>query len=328
VERQGLGADGVSDRTITLIEPDGSTLDVTLVTAGRRAGLPSATFDLDSVAWERVESNGLLHADPSRSRSAGRPFDPNKRVEVEAVLDPIAAVDGADDLLDRLLGASIGDPLLSTEAWWALSATQEVDLGREMATRGMLQEGIAFEHPIWLQDASGSVGLEEAWARAMELGERLDTDSDTPLLEIVETMFTEADWQVDRPNPDATVLHAPVTSEAGDFDLFVSTDEERHTMTVYAFVAKDIPEARVPDVLELAARLNGTIPVGSFEVTLEGGLSFKVGIDVTGDHLTSSLARNLVGIALIKGERVLPILRAVLDDDKDVADAALSFRSE
>lgn len=308
---------------MSLIEPDGSTLPVVVVTAGRRAGLPSATFELDHRAWERVESTGLLHTDPSRSRGAGRPFDPAKRIEVEAVLDPIAAVDGADALLDRLLDARPGDPLLSTEAWWVLSATQEVE---HPAARGAtLQEGIAFEHPMWLQDAGGSVGLEEAWARAMELGERLDDDSDTPLLDVVESMFADADWAIDRPNPDATVLHAPVKSENGDFDLYVRTDEDRHLVTVYAAVDTAIPPERVPEVLELAARLNGMIPVGSFDVAIDGGVSFKVGIDVTGDHLTTSLARNLVGLALVKGERMLPILRAVLDGERSVADAALSF---
>lgn len=315
----------MSDRSITLLEPDGSPLAVTLVTAGRRAGLPSATFELDAKTWERVESTGLLHADPSRSRAGGRPFDPARRIEVEAVLDPIAAIDGTDALLDRMLGALPGDPLLSTEAWWALSATQEIDLPPDLAGRGTIQEGIAFEHPVWLQDASGSVGLEEAWERAMELGELIDGTSDTPLLDAVETMFHDADFHIERPNPDATVLHAPVKSESGDFDLFVSTNEERHTVTVYAILDGTIPLDRMPDVLELAARLTGVLPVGSFEPSLDGGLSFKVGLDVTGDHLSTALARNLVSVALVQAERARPLLQAVIAGERSPEDAAGSF---
>jgi hypothetical protein len=327
VERLRVGGVGVTrrSRSIELHEPDGGKLKVTVLSAGRRAGLPSATFELDSKAWERVESDGLLHADPSRGRSAGRPFDPAKHVEIEAVLDPIAAVDGADALLDRLLHAKKGDPLLSTEAWWALSATQEVELPSELASTGALHEGIAYEHPVWLQDAGGSVGLEEAWERAMDLAERLEQESAEPLLEVVATMFRDADWHVERPNPDATVLLAPVRSESGALDLYVSTDEQRHTMTIFAVLDTAIPSERMTSVLELAALLNGKLAVGSFEPSLEGGLSFKVGIDVTGDHLTTALARNLVGGALISGERALPLLRAVLAGERSAADAALLF---
>src|SRR3954453_20567490 len=150
----------MTDQTISLVEPDGSTLDVVLVSAGTRAGLPSATFELANDAWERVEAHGLLHVDPARSRGGSRSFDPAKSVQVEAVLDPVAAIDGVDALADRLRLASAGDALLSTEAWWTLSATQEVDLPGDLRGSGTLHEGIAYEHPSWLSDPAGSVGLE------------------------------------------------------------------------------------------------------------------------------------------------------------------------
>jgi hypothetical protein len=295
----------LSDRSITMHEPDGTTLDVVLVTAGTRAGLPSATFDLDFGAWDRVESHGLLHADPARSRSSGsRPFDPNKTVQVEAVRDPVAAIDGVDALADRLRSAEPGDPLLCTEAWWSLSATQEVDLPGDLKGTGMLHEGISYEHPTWLQDASGSVGLEEAWHRAMELQDRIDGTSDAPMLEIVLDLFAEQDWQVDRPNPEATIVHAGVSSDAGDFDLYVRTDEAKHCITVISALLHDVPTERIPEVHELAARLNVRCPVGSFEVDADTGLlSFKSGIDLTGDLLSASLARALIGVVLIAAER-------------------------
>ncbi|HVM53104.1 MAG TPA: YbjN domain-containing protein [Acidimicrobiales bacterium] len=294
----------MADRTISLVEPEGSTLDVGLVTAGSRAGLPSATFELDAAGWERVESEGLLHADPARRRSGARPFDPLKPVIVEAVLDPVAAIEGVDALADRLLTARLGDPLLSSEAWWALSATQEVDLPGELGSTGTLHEGISFEHPRWLQDAAGSVGLEEAWQRAMDLQDRLDEADRTPLLDRVVALFEEQEWSIDRPNPDATIVHAGVASDAGDFNLYVRTDEERHLVTAFAVLEQPGSEAQVPAVFELASRLNEKCPVGSYEVDHENGLlSFKAGIDVTGDELSDALARRLIGTVLIAGER-------------------------
>ena len=236
----------MTDRTITLAEPDGTTLDVVLLSAGSRAGLPSATFELDFGAWDRVESNGLLHADPARSRSGSRPFDPGKSVQIEAVLDPVAAIDGVDALADRLVSARPGDPLLSTEAWWSLSATQEVDLPGELARSGSLHEGISYEHPVWLRDAAGSVGLEEAWQRAMELQDRIDTES--PLLDLVVDLFEEQEWEIDRPTEEATVVHAGVASDAGDFDLYVRTDEHRHSRLWHVTLSVSGPRTPLPEV--------------------------------------------------------------------------------
>ncbi len=299
-----MGHPRLTDRSISLVEPDGSTLDVVLVTAGTRAGLPSATFELDYGAWERVESHGLLHADPARSRSGARPFDPGKTVQIDAVVDPVAAIDGVDALADRLLSAGPTDPLLSTDAWWALSVTQEIDLPGELKGTGTLHEGIAYEHPAWLQDASGSVGLEEAWQRAMDLQDRLDRAADSAMLDVVIELFAEQDWQIDRPNPEEPIVHAAVASDAGDFDLYVRVDEDKHVITAFSVLLHDVPPDRVAAVHELAARMNVKSTVGSYEVDADTGLlSFKSGIDLTGDQLTPALVRALIGRVLIGGER-------------------------
>lgn len=303
----------MNGRTIALVEPDGALLDAVLVTAGTRAGLPSATFELDAAAWDRVESHGLLHADPARSRSASRPFDPTRSVQIEAVLDPMAALDGVDALADRLLTAAPADPLLSTEAWWALSATQEVELAGDLRGSGTLHEGIAYEHPSWLRDAAGSVGLDEAWQRAMELQERLDAESDTPMLDTVAELFREQEWDIDRPDPDATIVHAEVASDAGDFHLYVRTDEARHHLTAFAVLDQPRSPDCAPLVLELAARLNTKAAVGSYEADPDTGLlSFKASVDVTGDRLSDALARQVIGTALIGGERANALYRDVL----------------
>lgn len=314
----------MADRTISLIDPEGATLDVLLVTAGSRAGLPSATFEVDFGMWDRVESNGLLHVDPARGRGASRPFDPARSVQIEAVLDPVAAIDGVDALADRLLSAGIGDALLSTEAWWALSATQEIDLPGDLRGTGSLHEGIAFEHPMWLRDAGGSVGLEEAWQRAMDMADRID--SDTPMLDLLVELFEEQEWEVDRPSDEATVIHAGVASDAGDFELYVRTDEQRHHVTAMAVIDVEGSEAHAAAACELAARLNTKSPVGSYEADADSGLlAFKVAIDVTGDRLSSALARSLIGNALIGGERANALYRSVLRGEITPADAAIQL---
>jgi hypothetical protein len=307
---------------LTLIDSEGTPLDVVLVTAGTRAGLPSATFEVDAKTWERVESEGLLHVDPARSRGASRPFDDVKPVQIDAVLDPVAAIDGADDLARRLIAASDTDPLRSTEAWWTLSATQEVDLPSELHGRGTLHEGVAFEHPSWLQDSGGSVGLEEAWKRALE--ETDVHDGPEPMLTLIREVFDEHGWVIERPREEATVLHAPVEASPQQFDLYVRTDEPRHIVTAYAVLATNVDADRIPLVHELAARLNGAVALGSYEVNADDGvLSFKSAIDVTGDELSTALVRQLIGAVLTGGERALQAYLDVVSGAASPADAAL-----
>ena len=212
---------------------------------------------------------------------------------------------------------------MSTEAWWALSATQEVELPADLHGTGSLHEGISYEHPSWLQDAAGSVGLEEAWTRAMELGELLDGASDTPLLDLVGAVFNDQGWVIEQPDPEVTILHATVASDHGDFDLYVRTDEHQHHVTAFSVLPLDVPADRVGAVLELAARLNGGVAVGSYEGNPDTGLlAFKSGIDVSGDRLSVALVRQLVGNVLVAGERAMPLHREVVEGRTTPFDAA------
>jgi hypothetical protein len=310
---------------LTLRDPEGRVVDVRLLAAGTRAGLPSATFVVDLATWERIDAEGLLHADPTRRRTPSRPWDPAKPVEVEAVLDPVAAIDGADDLAGRLLDADPGDALRSTEAWWALSATQEVDLPPDLAGTGSLSEGVSFAHPTWLQDA-GSVGLEEAWQRALEL---MDAhDDDVPLLDLVVGVLAERGWDVERPNAEASIVQARVHDGSDEaFDLYVRADEVARVVTIYAVVPPiEIPGERVTEVIDLVCRLNAKVLVGSFEAGAESGLvSFKTGIDVRGDRLSAPLLRTMLDTAVDAAERALPLVEAVASGERPAWDAVHDF---
>jgi hypothetical protein len=131
----------------------------------------------------------------------------------------------------------------------------------------------------------------------------------------VQELFEEQDWVVERPEADATVLRIPVAGDAGDFELWVRTDEAEQLVTVYAVLPTDVPAPRVAEVLELAARLNQSVPVGSYEADPESGLlSFKTAIDVAGDRLSPALVERLVATAMAAATRGHAALDGLLAD--------------
>ena len=234
----------------------------------------SARFETDAETWERILAAGLLHTDRIQTEW---PFEPGLPVEIEAELDP-----GADD---------DSDP----DSWWATTATQSVAVPAELD--GELREGVKFPPLPW------AGGLQEAWGAV----------SGEPLLDLVTGVFLSQDWDVERPEPTATVIEVVVPDDAGEFELYVRTVEDQHLVTVLSIIRVDVPADRLMDVYELAARLNGQVSVGSFEVDPDTGLlSFKVGIDVEGDALSVALVRQMVGHAIVAAQRAQPLLDGVL----------------
>jgi hypothetical protein len=216
-------------------------------------------------------------------------------VAIELVLDPTA-----DDDTDA-------------DAWWARTATQVVDVPPELAEEGEeLREGVEFPVPPW------EAGIHDAW--------RAVTMSDEPLLDLVRSVFADQGLDVERPSEDATIIHVPFDD---DPDVWVRTDEDAEQVTVFTVLPVDVPEGMVPTALELAARFNGSTPVGGFEVDPDNGaFSFKAGIDVRGDRLSVALVRQLVGHAILAGRRAAHLVDAVVAGDLDPRRAAERFRSE
>lgn len=234
----------------------------------------SARFETDAEGWERVLAAGLLHTDRIQTEW---PFEPGLPVEIDAELDPTAADDA--------------DP----DSWWAITATQAIAVPAELD--GELREGVKFPPPPW------AGGLQEAWGAVT--GE--------PLLDLVTGVFLGQGWDVERPEPAATVIQVVVPEDVGAFELYVRTVEDQQLVTVLSIIRVDVPAERLLDVYELAARLNGQLSVGSFEVDPDTGLlSFKVGIDVEGDALSVALVRQMVGHAIVAAQRARPLLEGVL----------------
>jgi hypothetical protein len=202
-------------------------------------------------------------------------------VTIEAVLDPSTDPRDEDDV----------------EGWWAISVTQAIDLPADLAEDDAeLREGISFRPPPW-------ANLQRAF----------EAISSEPLLDLVLDVFEEEGWEVERPQPDVTIVKVTVPPEVVDAQLWVRTDEVLELVTVFAVLPAEVGRDRVGDMLELAARLNAEVPVGSYEADAQTGLlSFKTGIDVEGDRLSEALVRQMVRTALHAAERAQPAVAGVL----------------
>ena len=138
--------------------------------------------------------------------------------------------------------------------------------------------------------------------------------ADEPLLDLIRSVFTEQGWQIERPDPEATIIKAPVETDAGSHVLWIRTKEDDELVTVFAALDLEVPADRRAEVAELAGRLNQQLAVGSFEVDPDdGAVAFKAGIDVEGDRLSVALLRQLVGHALVAAERAIPLFAAVAE---------------
>lgn len=267
-----------------LTTPDGTVVE--LVVLAREGA--TMQVETDAETWHGIHRAGWFHTAGTRTEQA---FEPDQPVEIELALDPGAGDD------------------THTESWWARTATQAQPVPTEL--EGTLHEGVKFPDPPWLG------GLEAAWRASSA------AVSDEPLLDVMAALFLGQDWQLERPQPDSTVLRVAVPEDVGDFELWVRTVEDQHVCTVLSIIRVDTPPERVGDVLELAARMNGAVSVGSFEVDADSGLlSFKVGIDVEDDHLSSALARQMIGHAIVAAQRGRPLLESVLADRSDPRSAA------
>jgi hypothetical protein len=249
-------------------------------------GRGAARFETDVDTWGRIHDAGLFH---TGGTSLDRPFEAGRPVEVEAVLDPATDPRREDDV----------------DAWWAVSVTQVVDLPADLADEGVLREGVSFRPPPW-----------------SDLGRAAEALTAEPLLELVLDVFAEEGWLLERPSEDATNVKVAVPPEVADVQLWVRTDEVLELVTVHAVLPSLVRRDQVPAMLELAARLNADVPVGSYEADPQTGLlSFKTGIDVQGDRLSDVLLRQMVRGALHAAERAEPAVAAVLGRSTSPADA-------
>lgn len=145
------------DDFLTLHEPNGHQFDVialeVTVAAGGSSSAPDVRLVFDT-GWDtydrEVEIFHLFHSSPDvRGDGPEDGFIEGKHVRVELRLDPSLAREhfegaSAEDVARRLIALRDDDldhPLLETEAWYLLAATQALDLPPDAAEGSSLREG-------------------------------------------------------------------------------------------------------------------------------------------------------------------------------------------
>ena len=105
---------------------------------------------LEPEAFALVDAGELLHLDVAARGPGAAGFAPTAEVRIEARLADDLRGAGAGRVhrsagcrraARRAVGAGADSPLLSTESWFALTVTSEVDLPPELAAVGSLREG-------------------------------------------------------------------------------------------------------------------------------------------------------------------------------------------
>jgi hypothetical protein len=114
------------------------------------------------------------------------------------------------------------------------------------------------------------------------------------------------------PTDDPAVLCAPFVLGSGRLMLLCHCQEEAQRLIVQAVFPFQVPVARRAAMAEFMARVNYEIAVGAFEMDYnDGEVSFRAGVDVSGDRLTPALVRNVVGCSLMTSDHFFAGLAAL-----------------
>ncbi len=255
-------------------------------------------------AWEFVEGGYLFHLDDART-DEGRPPMLDDQTEVEVVLrldDDIAASLPAstkkkDTFVGTLTTAADDSPLLDTTSWFIVEAHQ------------------------------GTNGYRTAFGDA-DAVRRADTEPvvldprehrESPLMEVVLAFLDSMELRYER--FDRNIVRVPVESDNGTYNVFVTTRDEHHQITVHATWTEEIPEDRRPSVMELVTRINVDLTVSWFEIDLDhGSVSARAGLDLEGIEPTDVLVENAFYAAERTLDRFLPALHAVTFDGVEPSD--------
>jgi hypothetical protein len=112
-------------------------------------------------------------------------------------------------------------------------------------------------------------------------------------METVMRVINERNWRYSR-HDSRPMVELPLTCAKSVIRLLVSAREKEQQVIVYAMLAQLVPPDRRAAAAEFLARVNFNICVGAFDIHFEeGGVRFRVGIDVEGGVLTEKMVENL-----------------------------------
>lgn len=120
--------------------------------------------------------------------------------------------------------------------------------------------------------------------------------ADAPLEDVdVVDWFGDHGFALERVEGVQDTHRTRVIGRNATWDLFITTASDR-VIRVFSMWEHPVPEDRLTDMVWLANRVNGMLPVGSLIVDqMRGTVGLHTSVDVTDDRLSAALLARLVG---------------------------------
>jgi hypothetical protein len=139
-----------------------------------------------------------------------------------------------------------------------------------------------------------------------------DVHPDGPIMETIMRVINSRNWRHAR-YTRFPMVELSLNCAHSTVRMVATAREKEHQVIVCAWMAPKVPPERRVAVAEFFSRLNITYYVGSFDVDLDdGGVRFRVGLDVEGGELTDQMALNLfvmtAYVADLHHERVMRVI--------------------
>jgi hypothetical protein len=143
-----------------------------------------------------------------------------------------------------------------------------------------------------------------------------------PLLELALSFLADTDATTERMGDDTITGRWPGSN--GPIDLVVHERRAVGHLLVYAGWPGEVPVERRGAVMELVTRTNPSLPTAWFELDLDQGKVFaRSALNARGvrGELVDTFAENVITVAAVAMDALLPTLEAVAVDGVELADA-------
>lgn len=282
------------DRPISFHSPNGEPLSAQLIhfayhTADDGSVSTEVVVELDQAGYLRVEQEQLFHLMPEVRGPGAEAFEPQERVRLQLRLKSMlvpqlyAASTAPEAAGNRLAELADSDSaLLDTSSWYVQSVT--TDIAMPPGLEGQLRTG--FRTAWTADDDIFGGGPPDPADAAIALGE--------PMLAIVVQVLDQRGWEY-RQIPHRQALGWKVRSERGGWECYAIADEQPGLLLLYSVLEALMPAERRAEAALLITRLNQGLPVGNWEVDLDGGnVRYKTSLDAGAGELTSALVERLL----------------------------------
>lgn len=128
----------------------------------------------------------------------------------------------------------------------------------------------------------------------------------------IATWFADHGFGLVEVEGDPATRRTRVLGRNATWDLFVSAPDDR-VVRVFSLWEKPVPAERLTEMMWLAGRVNGMLPVGAVVVDeVRGTVGVHTSVDVSEDRLSAGLLARLVGHNVDTFDQLVDPLEAVL----------------